>query len=100
MIWESDVEVLPLAGLSSTSYFLGVSKSEILAELPRLHPDERREILEQLWEIEEKSLLEGVEPDPVETALLDRELAAFEKDKEVGAPWREAMARIRRTSSR
>ncbi len=81
-------------------YFPDVSKSEILAELPRLQAEERQEILEHLWRIEEDSLLQGAAPDADEVALLDRELAAFEKDGQTGPPWREALSRIRTASSR
>jgi hypothetical protein len=33
--------------------FLAMSKAEILSELPRLSPDERAEILQSLWQLEE-----------------------------------------------
>jgi hypothetical protein len=77
-----------------------VSKSEIIAELPRLGVEERQEILEHLWQIEEATLLHGAAPDAVETTLLDRELAAFEQDGQTGSPWREVLSRIRTASSR
>jgi hypothetical protein len=81
-------------------YFPDVSKSEIIAELPRLRTEERQEILEHLWQIEEATLLQGGAPEAAETALLDRELAAFEQDGQTGAPWREVLSRLRTTSSR
>ena len=65
-------------------YFPQVSKSEILGELPRLQAEERQEILEHLWRIEEDSLLQGAAPNAGEIALLDRELAAFEQDGQTG----------------
>ncbi len=71
-----------------------------MAELPRLRTEERQEILERLWQIEESTLLQGRAPDAAETALSDRELAAFEQDKQTGTPWRETLSRIRRASSR
>ncbi len=43
-----------------------MSKAEILAQLPKLSPQERGEILEQLWRMEETS-----GPTPREKALLD-----------------------------
>jgi len=81
-------------------YFPDVSKSEILAELPRLRAEDRQEIIEHLWQIEESSLLQGAAPDAAETALLDRELAAFERDGQTGTPWREVLLRIRTGSPR
>jgi hypothetical protein len=77
-----------------------VSKSEILAELPRLKVEERREILEQLWQLEERSLLQDSGPDAAEKTLLDRELAAFEQDGKSGSPWREVLQRVRTSSPR
>jgi len=81
-------------------YFADVSKSEILAELPRLRAEDRQEILEHLWQIEEASLLQGGAPDAAEAAFLDRELTAFEQDGQTGSPWREVLRRIRAASSR
>jgi hypothetical protein len=77
-----------------------VSKSEILAELPRVKVEERREILERLWQLEEHSLLQGPAPDAAEKTLLDRELAAFEQDGQSGSPWREVLQRVRSSSPR
>jgi hypothetical protein len=77
-----------------------MSKSEIMAELPRLRAEDRQEILERLWQIEEATLLEGGTPDAAEAALLDRELTAFEQDGQAGTPWREVLSRIRTASSR
>ena len=89
-----------LARSHGTLYFPHVSKSEIIAELPRLGAEERQEILEHLWQIEEAALVQGGAPDAAETALLDRELAAFEQDGQTGVPWREVLSRIRTASSR
>jgi hypothetical protein len=64
-----------------------------------VHRD-RQEILERLWQMEEATLLHGGAPDPAETALLDRELIAFEQDTQNGSPWREVLSRIRTAVSR
>jgi hypothetical protein len=77
-----------------------MSKSEIMAELPRLRAEDRQEILERLWQMEEATLLHGGVPDPAETALLDRELITFEQDGRNGSPWREVLSRIRTAVSR
>ena len=50
-----------------------MSKAEILSELPKLKPEERREVLESLWDLEERDLLNGIGPSADEKALLDRE---------------------------
>jgi hypothetical protein len=47
-----------------------MSKAEILDELPRLEPGERREILEQLWALEERELT------PSHQQLVDEALAS------------------------
>ena len=52
-----------------------MSKSEILQELPKLKPDERQEVLERLWDLEDQDLVNGLGPSPEEKAILDRELA-------------------------
>jgi hypothetical protein len=50
-----------------------MSKKEILAELPKLDIQDRREIFDRICEMEERDLLNGVAT-PEEKALLDREL--------------------------
>jgi hypothetical protein len=89
-----------LAASRGTRYVPDVSKSEIIAELPRLRAEERQEVLEHLWQIEDAALLQRAAPDAAELALLDRELAALEQDGQTGVPWREVLSRIRTASSR
>ena len=72
-----------------------MSKAEILSELPKLKPEERREVLESLWDLEERDLLNGIGPSADEKALLNREHDDFEKNPDVGAPWSETKARLR-----
>ena len=71
-----------------------MSKSEILAELPKLNPQERTEILDRLWHLEEQEALR-VGPSPKEKALLDRELNDFKSTGDAGAPWKEVESRPR-----
>lgn len=66
-----------------------MSKSEILDELARLRADERREIFDRLYEMEELALLNGAEPSTEEKALLDRELEAYRLNPHAGSPWTE-----------
>jgi hypothetical protein len=64
-----------------------MSKAEILAELPKLGSEDRREIFERICEMEEKELLNGAKPSPEEKTLLDRELEGYRKNPEAGSIW-------------
>jgi len=70
-----------------------MSKADILAELPRLSPQERSEILEQLWCLEE-----AAGPTPQEKAILQEAQAAYDANPDAGAPWSEVQARLRQRS--
>ena len=70
-----------------------MSKTEILAELPKLSPPERGEILEQLWRLEEAAV-----PTKRDKALLNEAQAAYDVKPNAGAPWAEVEARLRRRS--
>ena len=73
-----------------------MSKADILQELPKLGPNDRREILDRIWELEERDLLQGSEPTPEEKALLDRELEDYRMNPDAGSPWEEVESRIHR----
>ena len=60
-----------------------MSKTEILAELPRLSAQERSEILDRLWHLEE-----AAGPTEREKMLLNEAQASYDADPSVGAPWR------------
>ena len=68
-----------------------MSKAEILAELPRLSPQERGEVLDHLWRLEETA-----GPTGHEAHLLDEDQAAYEATPAAGAAWPEVEARLRR----
>lgn len=68
-----------------------MSMTEILAELPKLSVQDRREILSELWNLEE---LEG--PSPCEQSLLDEIQSAYDANPYAGAPWTEVEVRLRR----
>jgi hypothetical protein len=72
-----------------------MSKAEILAELPKLRPDERAQVFQKLCELQEDDLVRGAGPSPEEKALLDEALAGYERDGDAGKPWREVLHRIR-----
>ena len=68
-----------------------MSKTQILAELPSLEAEERREVFERLCELQEDDLLRGVGPGDDEKRLLDQALAEFERDGNSGRPWRDVL---------
>jgi hypothetical protein len=70
-----------------------MSKSEILAELPKLNPADRRNIFDQLCNMEERELFNGVAT-PAEKKLLDRESAACQSTGDPGSTWEAVGARI------
>ena len=74
-----------------------MSKAEILAELPKLKLEDRREIFERVCEIAERDLLTG-SATPEEKELLDRELEEYRQNPEVGSTWNEVEARLRQPS--
>ena len=70
-----------------------MSKAEILEELPKLKREDRRQIFERLCELEDRDLLNGVEPSAEEKALLDGELKEYQKNPEAGSTWEQVEAR-------
>ena len=72
-----------------------MSKADILAELPRLTPADRSEILDQLWSLEETDALRRG-PSAEEKALLDAELADYAANPSAGSSWAEVQARLLR----
>ena len=72
-----------------------MSNAEILAELPKLKAEERREIYQRLCELQEQDLLNGAGPSEEEKRLLDAALAEYEKDHDRGRPWREVLEDLR-----
>ena len=75
-----------------------MSKAEIIGELPKLKPNERREIFDRICELEERDLLNGVGPTPEERALLDRELEDYRRNPEAGSTWEEVEVRLGKPS--
>ena len=72
-----------------------MSKAQILAELPKLKAEERRQIYERLCELQEQDLLNGAGPSAEEKKLLDAALAEYEKDHDRGRPWRQVLGDLR-----
>lgn len=67
-----------------------MSKTEILAALPKLSAQDRGEVLEQLWRLEESS-----GPTEREQTLLNEAQAAYDANPAAGASWSEVEARLR-----
>jgi putative addiction module component (TIGR02574 family) len=74
-----------------------MSKSDILAELPKLNLEDRRDIFDRLCEMEERDLITGVAT-PEEKELLDREWEEFKQNPEAGSTWDEVKSRIHKPS--
>jgi putative addiction module component (TIGR02574 family) len=73
-----------------------MSKVEILQELPKLTPEERKENRLKLAELDDDQWLDDNDPlTDAEKALLEARLAAYEKDPDAGSSWAEVEARIR-----
>lgn len=70
-----------------------MSNADILAALPKLTPQERSEIFERLWQMEE-----AAGPTPREKNLLDEAQASYDANPAAGSPWSEVQARLRRSS--
>ena len=64
-----------------------MSKAQILAELPKLHSDDRAEILECLWEIQERELT------AVHQRLVDEAIASGPARPATEADWQGALQR-------
>ena len=73
----------------------GMSSAEILAELPRLKAEERRELFERLCDLQEQDLLSGAGPTGDEKRILDEALAEFDRDGNPGTPWRDVLQALR-----
>lgn len=72
-----------------------MSKTEILAELPNLTPDERFEIRVKLAELDGDRWLDDDNPlTDEQKALLDTRLADMEQNPNASIPWDEAKKRI------
>ena len=72
-----------------------MSKTEILAELPKLTPDERFEIRVKLAELDSDGWLDDDDPlTDEQKALLDTRLADMEQNPNASIPWEEAKKRI------
>ena len=75
-----------------------MSTAEILQELPKLKPEERRVVRARLNELDgvaDDPWIDGGELTEEEKAMLDARLAEYEKNPEAGSSWEEVEARLR-----
>ena len=76
-----------------------MSKTEIIAELSKLTPNDRREILDKIWELDGGDWLDNGELTQDERKLIEQRLAEHERNPEASIPWEEVDARFRRRFS-
>jgi hypothetical protein len=73
-----------------------MSKTEILAELPKLTKDERYEIRVKLAEMDDDGWVDEDDPlSDADKALLEARLEDMERHPEKSIPWAEAEARLK-----
>jgi putative addiction module component (TIGR02574 family) len=72
-----------------------MSKTEIIAELPKLTPNDRKEILDKIWELDGGEWLDSGELTQDERKLIEQRLAEHERNPETSIPWEEVDARLR-----
>lgn len=70
-----------------------MSKTEIIAELPHLSPEERAEVQAKLDELAGDDWQSGELTDTDKQAL-DAALAAYEKSPDAGSSWDQVKARV------
>ena len=71
-----------------------MSKVEILAELPKLTREERREVVKKVHEIDGDDWLDEGELSDEEKTLLEARAAEQERNPGAAIPWREFEARL------
>jgi hypothetical protein len=74
----------------------GMSKAQILEELPKLTVSDRSQLFARLAELHEADLVDGSAPTAAERQALDGAFAEFERDPSPGEPWRKVFSEIRK----
>ena len=73
-----------------------MSKAEILAEIPKLTPQEREEIYLKLAELDDKNWMDADDPlTDADKALIESRIEAHEKNPQTAIPWEEFDARLK-----
>ena len=74
-----------------------MSKAEILAEIPKLTPEEREEIYLKIVELDSDEWLDTDDPlTDEQKALIETRIEAHEKNPQSAIPWEEFNARLKR----
>ncbi len=71
-----------------------MSKTEILAELPKLAPTDLAEIQAKLDELFGEAWIDNGELSDADTAALDAALTDYQQNPDAGSPWEQVKARI------
>lgn len=71
-----------------------MTKAEIIAELPRLSPQDLAEVQARLDELTGDSWQDRGELTDADKAALDSALADYQKNPDAGTPWDQVKARI------
>ena len=71
-----------------------MSKAEIIAELPRLSPEDLAEVQAKLDELAADAWQDRGELSVADKQTLDATLAAYEKSPDAGSSWDEVKARV------
>ena len=73
-----------------------MSKAEILAEIPKLTPQEREEIYLKLAELDDNKWMDADDPlTDADKALIESRIEAHEKNPQTAVPWEEFDARLK-----
>ena len=83
--------LLPLGGHGR---FFAMIKAEILEALPKLSPEERREIRAKLNELDNEAWFDNGELSEQEKAIIEARLDEYDRNPEAGSSWEEAKARV------
>ena len=71
-----------------------MNKAEIIAELPKLKPEERQELRLRLAELDRDEWLDEGELTDCEKALIEERFLDIEANPQASIPWEEAKARL------
>jgi putative addiction module component (TIGR02574 family) len=91
--------LLILPRINTEARLRNMSTAEILRELPKLQPEERRAVrakLDELDGVADDVWIDGGELTEEEKAMLDARLADNERSPEAGSSWEEVEARLRK----
>jgi len=83
-----------LPPLDDHGRFFAMIKTEILEALPKLSPEERREIRAKLNELDDEEWFDNGELSEQEKAIIEARLDEHDRNPGAGCSWEEAKARI------